>query len=103
MASVLDQLRDMTVVVADTGELEAVKRLRPVDCTTNPSLGLGTLKEPAFEDLVVREIEAGRLAGKAPQEVSDTLTVAVVGPCCRDRPTADVEAVYTLQDVVNAA
>ena len=32
MPTVLDQLRKMTVVVADTGEIDAVKRLRPVVC-----------------------------------------------------------------------
>ncbi len=37
MASKLDQLRTMTTVVADTGDIEAVRRLKPVDCTTNPT------------------------------------------------------------------
>tara|TARA_R110002051_G_scaffold316835_1_gene397067 strand:+ start:65606 stop:66550 length:945 start_codon:yes stop_codon:yes gene_type:complete len=77
MPSVLDQLRKMTVVVADTGEVEAVKRLRPVDCTTNPSLVLGTLKDPASESLVAREIEAAQGMGLSPEQVAGTLTVAV--------------------------
>lgn len=37
-SSKLAQLRDMTVVVADTGDAEAIARLKPVDCTTNPTL-----------------------------------------------------------------
>lgn len=77
MPSVLDQLRKMTVVVADTGEVEAVKRRRPVDCTTNPSLVLGTLKDPASESLVAREIEAAQGMGLSPEQVAGTLTVAV--------------------------
>lgn len=77
MPSVLDQLRKMTVVVADTGEVAAVKRLRPVDCTTNPSLVLGTLKDPASESLVAREIEAAQGMGLSPEQVAGTLTVAV--------------------------
>jgi len=77
MANVLDQLREMTVVVADTGEVAAVKTYKPVDCTTNPSLVLGALKDPASEALVIKEIEAGKAAGKTAAEVSDTLTVAV--------------------------
>jgi transaldolase len=77
MPSVLDQLREITVVVADTGEIDAVKRLRPVDCTTNPSLVLGTLKDPASEGLVAREIEAARAIGLPPEEVAGKLTVAV--------------------------
>ncbi|MEY8829114.1 transaldolase [Sedimentitalea sp. XS_ASV28] len=77
MTTILDQLRAMTVVVADTGEVEAVKAHAPVDCTTNPSLVLGALKDPASEDLVAREIEAGQKAGLSPAAVCDALTVAV--------------------------
>ncbi len=77
MTSVLAQLRDMTTVVADTGEVAAVKRYKPVDCTTNPSLVLGALKDPASEDLIAREIEAGRKAGLSAVALTDTLTVAV--------------------------
>lgn len=77
MTSVLDQLREMTVVVADTGDVEAVKRYKPVDCTTNPSLVLGALKDPDAGELVTRELEAGRKAGKNAEDVTATLTVAV--------------------------
>ncbi|WP_374636385.1 transaldolase [Paracoccus sp. (in: a-proteobacteria)] len=77
MTSVLDQLRDMTVVVADTGEVAAVKKYKPIDCTTNPSLVLAALKDPASEALIAREIEAGRKAGKSAEDVTATLTVAV--------------------------
>ncbi|MCP1327089.1 transaldolase family protein, partial [Halomonas sp. 707D4] len=36
--SLLSQLKSMTKVVADTGDLEAIRRFRPEDATTNPSL-----------------------------------------------------------------
>ncbi|MGY3438942.1 transaldolase [Marinovum sp. KMM 9879] len=77
MTSVLDQLRDMTVVVADTGDVEAVKTYKPVDCTTNPSLVLSVLSDSSSDDLVTKEIEAGRKAGLTPEQVADKLTVAV--------------------------
>lgn len=77
MTHSLDQLRDMTVVVADTGEVAAVKTYKPVDCTTNPSLVLGAFKDPASQELAIREIEKGKKAGKSAAEVTDTLTVAV--------------------------
>lgn len=77
MATVLDQLREMTVVVADTGDVAAVKTYEPVDCTTNPSLVLGTLQDAASEALVAREIDAGRKAGLTARQVCDALTVAV--------------------------
>ena len=56
MTSILDQLRTMTTVVADTGELAAVRTYAPVDCTTNPSLVLAALRDGASEDLIVREL-----------------------------------------------
>lgn len=77
MKSVLDQLREMTVVVADTGEVEAVKKYKPVDCTTNPSLVLKAMKDPASEELVEREIEAGKAGGHSPEHVTEVLTVAI--------------------------
>lgn len=77
MTSVLDQLRKMTVVVADTGDVEAVKTWEPVDCTTNPSLVLNALSDPASEALVAEEIEAGRKAGLSAEDVADKLTVAI--------------------------
>ncbi len=77
MTSVLDQLREMTVVVADTGAVEAVKAYQPVDCTTNPSLVLAAIKNPASEALIAREIEDGRAKGMSAEQVTDVLTVAV--------------------------
>ena len=75
--SALDQLREMTVIVADTGDIDAIRALKPVDCTTNPSLVLKALQSPAYEGLVAREIEAGKKAGLEPLQVADALTVGV--------------------------
>ena len=36
--NLLEQLREVTVVVADTGDIEAIKKVKPIDATTNPSL-----------------------------------------------------------------
>lgn len=80
MASVLDQLREVTVVVADTGDVEAVKRYKPVDCTTNPSLVLNALKDQASEELVAKEIEVGRKSGLSAEALTAILTVAVPEP-----------------------
>lgn len=38
MTSQLEQLKEYTIVVSDTGDVEAIKRLKPQDATTNPSL-----------------------------------------------------------------
>ncbi|GLQ35826.1 transaldolase [Amylibacter marinus] len=77
MTSVLDQLREMTTVVADTGEVAAVKKYQPVDCTTNPSLVLAAIKDPDSADLIAAEIAAGKAAGKTASQVCDVLTVAI--------------------------
>jgi transaldolase len=54
----LDQLRAMTDVVADTGDIDAIERLKPQDATTNPSLLLKAAKMPRFEK-VVETVRAG--------------------------------------------
>jgi transaldolase len=63
MTSKLDQLREMTVVVADTGDIEAVRRLQPQDCTTNPSLVLKALSDPGRAQTITEAVEEGREAG----------------------------------------
>jgi transaldolase len=77
MATVLDQLRSMTVVVADTGDVESVRALKPVDCTTNPSILLKALQHPTFADLVSTEVARGKSAGLSALQVADALTVGV--------------------------
>jgi transaldolase len=77
MPSVLDHLRDMTTVVADTGEVAMVKKYEPVDCTTNPSLVLAAANDTASKELIAREIKAGNDKGLSPEEITATLTVAV--------------------------
>ena len=60
MTSKLDQLREMTTVVADTGDIEAVARLKPVDCTTNPTIVLKALGTPMFADAVKEATQWGK-------------------------------------------
>ncbi|MCU1751560.1 transaldolase [Pseudomonas sp. 6D_7.1_Bac1] len=52
MTSKLEQLRQFTTVVADTGDFEAIARVKPVDATTNPSLLLKAAAIPAYADLL---------------------------------------------------
>ena len=68
-ASKLDQLREMTVVVADTGDIEAVRRLQPQDCTTNPTLLLKAAETPAYAGLVEEVLKWGRKQGGAREAV----------------------------------
>src|SRR5947199_889730 len=52
MPSQLDSLRQQSLVVADTGDIEAVARWKPQDATTNPSLLLTAAQDPRFRHLV---------------------------------------------------
>jgi transaldolase len=70
MASKLDQLRSMTVVVADTGDIEAVRRLKPQDCTTNPSLLLKAAGNPAYAHMIEEAVAWGRSQGGDPAAVA---------------------------------
>jgi transaldolase len=79
--SKLDQLREMTTVVADTGDIEAVRRLKPIDCTTNPSIVLKALGTPEFADTMAEAVAWGsQQAGEADARiaaVADRLAVSV--------------------------
>ncbi|TNC51592.1 transaldolase [Rubellimicrobium rubrum] len=77
MASKLEQLRSMTVVVADTGDLEAVRRLQPQDCTTNPSLVLKAIQNPAMEEHLVRAVDQGRHSDRPEETIAQELTVGL--------------------------
>jgi transaldolase len=81
MTSKLDQLRSMTTVVADTGDIEAVARLKPVDCTTNPTIVLKALGTPSFEDAIAEATRWGKSQGgdsdAVAAAVADRLAISV--------------------------
>jgi len=52
VSNLLEQLRKMTVVVADTGDMEAMEEFRPQDATTNPSLITAAAQMPQYQPIV---------------------------------------------------
>ena len=60
MANLLDQLAAMTVVVADTGDIEAIRQFTPRDATTNPSLILAAAQIPTYQELIDRSLRESR-------------------------------------------
>ncbi|MDX6457845.1 MAG: transaldolase [Acidobacteriaceae bacterium] len=50
--SLLEQLKEMTVVVADTGDFESIEKFKPQDTTTNPSLLTAAASMPQYQPLV---------------------------------------------------
>src|SRR5438045_7374833 len=60
MITQLESLRQHSLVVADSGDIEAVARWKPQDATTNPSLLLTSAEDPRFRALTDKAIAQGR-------------------------------------------
>jgi transaldolase len=63
MSSKLDQLKAMTVVVADTGDMGAIEAFRPQDCTTNPTLILKAAEMEAYQGFVDEAVAWAKAKG----------------------------------------
>lgn len=81
MASLLEQLKAITTIVADTGDVEAIKTLKPVDATTNPSLLLkaSTLPQyaPLIEDAIAYAKKQGGSKEQQIENAADKLAVSI--------------------------
>lgn len=60
MTNQVEQLKEFTIVVADTGDYDQIKRLKPQDATTNPSLILKASKLKQYEKLIDAAAEYGK-------------------------------------------
>jgi len=79
MSNKLEQLRKMTTVVADTGELEAIKKYQPEDATTNPSLILKAAQIAEYAPLIDQAIEyAKSQSNDKAQQIQDTCDMLAV-------------------------
>jgi transaldolase len=72
MASQLDALRQHSIIVADTGDIDAIAQWKPQDATTNPSLLLAAAQDARFRPVVDAALAK---AGGDPQAVIDQLFV----------------------------
>lgn len=81
MTSLLQQLKQHSTIVADTGDLDVIKRFSPEDATTNPSLILKAVRSGAYDATVDAAIAAARSAGAEGEQlltdVCDRLIVAM--------------------------
>jgi len=75
MTSKLEQLKTLSIVVADSGNIEAIARFKPRDCTTNPSLILQAASMPQYAHIVQESLEWARKLGKPLEAALDKLTV----------------------------
>jgi len=58
--SLLEQLRDITIVVADTGDIHAIETFTPQDATTNPSLITAAAQMPQYQRIVDKTLRQAR-------------------------------------------
>jgi len=72
MTNQLEQLKQMTTVVADTGDIEAIAKFSPQDATTNPSLLLKAAALPNYQNLLTQAVSwAKEQSNDAQQQVMD--------------------------------
>ncbi len=74
--NLLEQLRDMTVVVADTGDLQAIETYKPRDATTNPSLITAASQMPQYQDIVDDTLKGARQTLGAGASAAEVVTLA---------------------------
>jgi transaldolase len=89
MATQLESLRKHSVVVADTGDIDAIAKWKPQDATTNPSLLLAAAQDARFKHLVDRDVDRmfvnfgreilGHIAGRVSTEVAARLSFDTEG------------------------
>jgi transaldolase len=81
MTTLLDALRQHSTIVADTGDIDAIARFRPLDATTNPSLLLKAASLPAYAPLVdaaVSRADGGDRDARI-ADAADRLAIAIGG------------------------
>ena len=79
MTSKLEQLKQFTDVVADTGDIEAIRLYKPMDATTNPSLVYKAAQMPQYQDLLTASINASKGIANSAQQLSAACDHLAVG------------------------
>ena len=106
MSTVLEQLRGMTSVVADTGALDAVRKYQPVDCTTNPSLVLKAFENAESKSVLDAEIARGREGGLENEAIAANLPIALgvaLSHLIKGRISTEVEANLSFDTAASVA
>ncbi len=76
MANLLDQLKAVTVAVADTGDIAAIEKFTPRDATTNPSLITAAAQMPQYQAIVDDTLKAARTTLGAAASAAEVVTLA---------------------------
>lgn len=73
MANLLEQLRQSTTIVADTGDFESLKKYQPTDATTNPSLILQAANMTQYDRLIEEAVKKCREKNPSPDNQQDVI------------------------------
>jgi transaldolase len=76
MASLLEQLRGMTTVVADTGDINSIQKFQPQDSTTNPSLIAAAAQKAEYQEIVDDVLKQARKDAGADASDKDVAALA---------------------------
>lgn len=76
MGNLLDQLKAVTVVVADTGDIQAIEKFTPRDATTNPSLITAAAQMPQYQGIVDDTLKGARETLGADASAADVVSLA---------------------------
>jgi transaldolase len=74
--NLLEQLKEMTVVVADTGDIQAIETFKPRDATTNPSLITAAAQMPQYQGIVDDTLKGARASLGAGATAADVVSLA---------------------------
>jgi transaldolase len=79
VTSKLEQLKQFTDVVADTGDIEAIRLYKPLDATTNPSLVYKAAQMPQYQELLANSIAANKSITNSAEQLSAVCDHLAVG------------------------
>ncbi len=74
--TLLEQLREMTVVVADTGDIQAIEKFKPRDATTNPSLITAAAQMPQYQGIVDETLQTAKADAGANANTQEIVNLA---------------------------
>ncbi len=74
--TLLEQLREMTVVVADTGDIQAIEKFKPRDATTNPSLITAAAQMPQYQGIVDETLQTATADAGPDASTQDIVNLA---------------------------
>ena len=77
MPTLLEQLRGMTTVVADSGDINSIKKFQPTDSTTNPSLIAAAATMPEYQSIVDDTLKAAHVEAGAGASDHDVAALAI--------------------------